>query len=215
MTFEEIRRITIIALFSDDELIDQLVLKGGNALRLIHKISSRTSLDLDFSLATDFEDLDDARTRIFRALKDRFDSHGYVVFDEQLKRKPQLDGPDRRPWWGGYELKFKIIEKKKYRQLSNHPEKRSLDAQTVGPGQRRVFRVDLSKYEYTDGKEEFELDDYTIYVYSLEMVVAEKLRAICQQNGGVPPNSRNSSRPRLLRHPSGLEHNGHRSCKRR
>ena len=48
MTFEEIRRITIIALFSDDELIDQLVLKGGNALRLIHKISSRTSLDLDF-----------------------------------------------------------------------------------------------------------------------------------------------------------------------
>ncbi len=167
MTFEEIRRITIIALFSDDELVDQLVLKGGNALSLIHKISSRTSLDLDFSLATDLGDLDDARTRIFRALKDRFDSHGYVVFDEQLKRKPRLDGPDERPWWGGYELKFKIIEKKKHQQLSNHPEKRSIDAQTVGPGQRRVFMVDLSKHEYTDGKQEFELENYAIYVYSL------------------------------------------------
>lgn len=181
MTFEEIRRITIIALFSDDELVDQLVLKGGNALSLIHKVSLRTSLDLDFSLATDFGDLDDARTRIFRALKDRFDSRGYVVFDEQLKRKPRLDGPDERPWWGGYELKFKILEKKKHQQLSNHTEKRSIDAQTVGPGQRRVFTVDFSKNEYTDGKQEFELEDYTIYVYSLEMVVAEKLRAICQQ----------------------------------
>lgn len=65
MTFEEIRRITIIALFSDDELVNQLVLKGGNALSLIHKVSLRTSLDLDFSLATDFGDLDDARTKSF------------------------------------------------------------------------------------------------------------------------------------------------------
>lgn len=179
MTFEEVRRLTIIALFSDDELLDQLVLKGGNALNLIHKISKRTSLDLDFSLEFDFGDLDHARTRIFRALRDRFDSNGYVVFDERLEPKPQLDGPDERPWWGGYELRFKIIEKAKYEKLS--PEKRRLDALATGPDQRRVFTVDLSKNEYTVGKREFELENYTIYVYSLEMVVIEKLRAICQQ----------------------------------
>ena len=132
-----------------------------------------------FSLETDFEDLDRSRTRIFRALRDRFDSHGYAVFDERLQPKPRLEGPDERPWWGGYELCFKIIEKSKFQRLS--PEKRSLDAETTGPGQRRVFTVDLSKNEYTIGKRSFELENYTIYVYSLEMVVVEKLRAICQQ----------------------------------
>ena len=35
MDFEEIRRQTIIALFSDDVLFDQIVLKGGNALGIL------------------------------------------------------------------------------------------------------------------------------------------------------------------------------------
>jgi predicted nucleotidyltransferase component of viral defense system len=180
MTFEQIRRITIIALFSDDVLMEQLVLKGGNAISLIHKLGSRSSLDLDFSMEKDFENLDETRERIFRALRDRFDSAGLVVFDESFKSKPKLDGPDERPWWGGYELRFKVIEKERYDQFRDHS-KRQNAALTVGPGQERVFSVDLSKYEFTDGKMEAELDDYVIYVYTLEMVVAEKLRAICQQ----------------------------------
>jgi predicted nucleotidyltransferase component of viral defense system len=49
MDLEEVRRLTIIALFSDDELYEQIVLKGGNALNLVYGLSSRTSLDLDFS----------------------------------------------------------------------------------------------------------------------------------------------------------------------
>jgi hypothetical protein len=48
-------------------------------------------------------------------------------------------------------------------------------------GQRRVFTVDLSKYEYTAPKVSAQLDHYTIYVYTPEMISAEKLRAICQQ----------------------------------
>ncbi len=39
----------------------------------------------------------------------------------------------------------------------------------------------MSKHEYCQGKVERELDSYTIYVYSPEMIVVEKLRAICQQ----------------------------------
>ena len=50
MDFAEIRRLTIIALFADDELLRLLVLKGGNALTLVYKLSSRASLDLDFSI---------------------------------------------------------------------------------------------------------------------------------------------------------------------
>ncbi len=42
---DEVRRLILIALFSDDELMEALVFKGGNALALIHKVGSRASLD--------------------------------------------------------------------------------------------------------------------------------------------------------------------------
>ena len=74
MDFAEVRRVTITALFSDDKLIDQIVLKGGNALSLVYGLSQRTSLDLDFSIEKDFADLTDTRRRIFHALKERFAS---------------------------------------------------------------------------------------------------------------------------------------------
>lgn len=45
-----IRRTVIVAMFSDDALFEQLVLKGGNALNLVYKFGSRASIDVDFSL---------------------------------------------------------------------------------------------------------------------------------------------------------------------
>jgi predicted nucleotidyltransferase component of viral defense system len=74
MDFAQIRRVTITALFSDDMLLDQLVLKGGNALNLVYGLTHRTSLDLDFSMDSDFKNLDEARERLFRALRNRFDT---------------------------------------------------------------------------------------------------------------------------------------------
>lgn len=38
---EKIKKLAIVAVFSDDELMERLVLKGGNALDLIHGISTR------------------------------------------------------------------------------------------------------------------------------------------------------------------------------
>ena len=88
MDYDEIRRLTITALFSDDTLLDKIVLKGGNALSLVYGLSRRTSIDVDFSIDTDFEDFEDAKQRIFRALENRFDSVGLTVFDERLEVKP-------------------------------------------------------------------------------------------------------------------------------
>jgi hypothetical protein len=36
--YERIKSIALTALFSDDDLMEMLVLKGGNALNLIYKI---------------------------------------------------------------------------------------------------------------------------------------------------------------------------------
>lgn len=181
MDFAEIRRITIVALFSDDELFEQIVLKGGNALSLVYGLSSRTSLDLDFSIGEDFADLDAARRRVFHAVRERFAASGFVVFDESFEPKPQMLSPHQQPWWGGYELKFKLIEEAKYRAFGANLQAIRRNAFVTGPEQRRIFSVDISKFEYCEGKVERELDSYTIYVYSPEMIVIEKLRAICQQ----------------------------------
>ncbi len=181
MDYDEIRRLTITALFSDDMLLDKIVLKGGNALSLVHRLSRRTSLDVDFSIDTDFEDFEDTRQRIFRALRDRFDSVGLAVFDERLEVKPKLRGADQWPWWGGYELKFKLLPKQEHHALRNDLKKMQVRALVTGPGQQRTFKVDFSKHEFTAAKEERELDHFTIYVYSLALLAIEKLRALCQQ----------------------------------
>ncbi|WP_321471261.1 nucleotidyl transferase AbiEii/AbiGii toxin family protein [uncultured Paludibaculum sp.] len=184
MDFAEIRKLAIVALFSDDELFEQIVLKGGNALNLVYGLSSRTSLDLDFSIENDFTDLEDTRRRIFRALKDRFASAGFVVFDESFGPKPEVLGPHQQHWWGGYELKFKLIEAAKHTALASNVENLRRNALVIGPEQQRKFSVDMSKHEYCEGKLEREMDAFTIFVYSPAMIVVEKLRAVCQQMPG-------------------------------
>ena len=181
LDFEEVRRLTITALFSDDALFQQLVLKGGNAIALVHRLSARTSFDLDFSIEEDFDDIDEARRRCFSALKARFDSAGFVVFDEKMEAKPKLHGPDERPWWGGYELTFKLISKEKHERLKTRLNKMRISALVVGTSQTPTLRVDISKNEYVAGRVERELDHFTIRVYTLAMIAAEKLRALCQQ----------------------------------
>ena len=195
--FSEIRRLTIIAMFSDEELMKQLVLKGGNALNLVYGISPRVSQDVDFSMERDFSDLEDTKKRMFHALKDRFDSGGYIVFDEKLERKPNINGlQDERPWWGGYELQFKVITKEKYAKLKHKPRKMQIDALVIGPGDKRIFSADISKCEYVAAKEERTFEHYNIFVYTPTLIVVEKLRAICQQmpeyeiKGGHCPRAR-------------------------
>jgi len=196
MDFAEIRRTAITALFSDDVLTEYLVLKGGNALDLVYGITSRTSLDLDFSMSQDFEDLSDARDRLFASLRDRFDAVGYVVFDEQLASRPDLVGADEKPWWGGYELSFKLIERQKYHQLKDRLDKLRINSLVIGSGEKRSFKIDLSKCEYTDGKAEYEIDHFRIYVYTPAMIAIEKLRAICQQMPVYPHTGNRRARAR-------------------
>ena len=41
-------------MFSDNILMERFVLKGGNALDLIHQVSVRASVDIDLSMDRDF-----------------------------------------------------------------------------------------------------------------------------------------------------------------
>ena len=68
-----------------------------------------------------------------------------------------------------------------------------IQAQTFDPQHARKFRVDISKHEYCAGKVSAKLDGRTVYVYTEEMCVVEKLRAICQQ---MPEYGRTNRTPR-------------------
>ncbi len=151
-------------MFSDDVLFHQLALKGGNAVNLVYKFGSRASVDIDLSIESDFDDIEDTRERILRALTNRFTEAKYTV--------------DR---WGGYEVSFKIIETARYDIYSAELDRARREATVVGPENQRTFRVQISKYEHCAGKREVELDRYAIYVYTPEMLAIEKFRAICQQ----------------------------------
>lgn len=84
-------------------------------------------------------------------------------------------------FWGGYQIEFKIIEYEKYSGLSDKIESLRRNALVVGNRQKKKIKIDISKFEYCIPKQKYEMDGYTIYVYTPEMIVIEKLRAICQQ----------------------------------
>jgi hypothetical protein len=181
MDLAEVRRIAITAMFADDYLLDRVVLKGGNALNLVYGIGTRTSLDLDFSIEADFPDPDDARDRIFRALRTRFDSAGYVVFDETFGPRPAIANAARSTRWGGYRAEFKLVHRELFDRLNRDMSALRRQSLVIGPAQTRTFTIDLSRYEYCEPKRQVEMDDYIIYVYTPEMIAIEKVRAICQQ----------------------------------
>jgi predicted nucleotidyltransferase component of viral defense system len=182
-SYERIKRTAIAALFSDDELMDRLVLKGGNAIDLAYEIRARASLDLDFSMAGEFDGdtLPETRDRLERCLADTFALDGLHVFDVRFKQVPQVVSPEAADFWGGYTLEFKVIEQDKVRRLGGALEALRRNAMVVNPGQHRTFRIEISKFEFCGRKREFDLQDYRIYAYTPEVIVIEKLRAICQQ----------------------------------
>lgn len=173
-----IKKTTITSLFSDDDLLDLLVLKGGNAMDIVYKVSSRASIDIDLSVDKDF-DYDEVWPKVEAALKNGFAEKGYHAFDVKMAIKPGKMPDELASFWGGYMVEFKIISQDKAAQLEF--EISAMRRQAIMLGQGSKFTIDISRHEYTEEKQPHELDGYTIYVYSPEMIVCEKLRAICQQ----------------------------------
>lgn len=195
MDFAEIRRLVIIAMFSDDTLFNRLALKGGNALNLIYGFGMRSSLDVDLSLEKDFDNPEDSGKRIVQSLSSRFAEAGLTVFDAKFGKRPAKENSDDEKW-GGYEAEFKLMETTKYNELKGDMGRVRRESLVIGDGQQRIFRVQISKHEYCKGKVEHNLEEYSIYVYTPEMIVIEKLRAICQQMSEYPQRRYATARAR-------------------
>ena len=177
----EIRKLAILALFSDEFLTSLLVLKGGNALNLIYRVGTRSSLDIDVSLGGDFRDEAEARNRIFHVLTKRFEVENYSVIDLRFEQRPHENAAALASHWGGYEVRFKVIPSGLLRSLKREPARASRQADEVGPRHQRTFCIQISKGEYCAAKQEVEFADHAIPVYTPSLIAIEKLRAICQQ----------------------------------
>ncbi len=205
MDIEAIRKIkcmTVEALFSDPGFSEILVLKGGSAMDIGYNMSSRASIDLDFSIPDGLlqgeSTLEELESKISGCLNLRLDKEGLVAFDVCLRERPKTVSPGMEGMWGGYLLEFKVIEKEVAQSFENIDDQRRR-ALILGPKNKKKFKIDISKFEYCELRRAQELDGVTIYLYPPEMLVFEKLRAICQQlpaYGEDVPNPSRSARAR-------------------
>ena len=168
------------ALLSDDNIMEQLVFKGGNAIAMIYKLQSRSSIDLDFSMAQDFnsEEKINIHNRIKILLERSFEEVNYSVVNFNFEEKPKIGVNE---FWGGYEVSFQLIDKKRLSDLPTHSKEILGRNSKAIYDDHKKFTIDISKYEYCNTKKSQKFEGYNIYVYTPEMIVFEKLRSICQQ----------------------------------
>ena len=178
MSIDEIKRLTLQALMSDDILMQGLVLKGGNALQLAYDITSRGSIDIDFSMEREFPEKDFTRlTRVFgELLNDEFSKVGIVAYDVKFTKKPKTG---TIPEWRGYLLEFKLIEKELFDKFGDDIDAIRRNSIKVN-GQSTRYTVDISSYEYVEDAVNGEIDGLILKVYTPEMILVEKIRALCQ-----------------------------------
>lgn len=182
MTDLALIRTEIVAAVADDAVLREvLILKGGNALALVHKIGMRSSLDIDYSMTDDLDDPDAFGEVLERALRVRFARHNLVVFDFSFGPRPRTAAPTSRTW-GGYNAEFKLIDRGA--GLQNDAQQMRREALTVDgdPQSGRRFRIEISKFEFCGDQVDVPIGDAVVCrVYTLDLVAAEKLRSLCQQ----------------------------------
>lgn len=196
MDLEQLRKLVIISMFADDQLLERFVLKGGSAIDIALRIDSRSSRDVDLSMPGDFSpgEIEDMTRRIEDSLNRVFLENGYIVFDFKFRPRPQTS-VNKPEFWGGYLIEFKIIPESEKSKLENIKFARVTAIPVDSKGTKK-FPIDISKYEYCGEIKVIELDGYSINVYSEKMLVIEKMRALCQHMAEYTYNNGNEKEPR-------------------
>ena len=180
---DRIKRLVIVALVTDDVLMETLVLKGGNALSIAYGLGNRGSADVDFSMEQDFVDVQQTVQTIATNLAETFAAHELHAFDVKVEEKPGTMPIALRSFWGGYRIKFKVADAAIFARYGHDPKQLQRASLELGTADFRSksFSVDISRYEYCGHKVAHELEGFTYYVYPPQLLVFEKVRAICQQ----------------------------------
>lgn len=192
---DKIKRLTLKALMHDEQLMYGLVLKGGNALQLVYEITDRASMDIDFSIEGDFTELDFQRIDgiLNVLLNEQFQTEKLIAFDIKFIEKPKAN---KEKIWKGYNIEFKVTHEKDW--YVDDLDKTRREAIKI-VDQSTKFSVDISSFEYIANAKKVDLDGTILLVYTPEMIVIEKFRALCQsipEYKDIIPSARTKGRAR-------------------
>jgi len=163
----------------DPVLSRLLILKGGCAMRLFDGLDSRLSIDADFSV----EGAIDPDSEVFSIMEENlasmFHVDGYGVIDFRAQKRPKKSRPGFPAKWGGWACEFKLVPLEFALRSLEVQRKRALIP--MGANSPKIT-IDLSEFEYCGKRRVRTINGIKIRAYSPEMLVLEKIRAICQQH---------------------------------
>lgn len=183
MQIEEVITEAVLAIYTDAELSEHVYLKGGAALRMLDDLTTRLSMDADFSLDHPLENPEEFFSKIHQGLTRRFKPHGYDILDYKHRRKPQKAHPNKPDWWGGWVCEFKLCPSSFRREPTEIRRRNAL----IPKGNRKsTLSLDISDHEYCGKGRSRIIAGVEVHGYTRELLVLEKLRAICQQHPEYP-----------------------------
>lgn len=184
--YKIIRTRVLTSIFRETKIAEKFALKGGTALDIGYNMpQGRYSSDIDLSMNEDIPGtLEDVKEVFKVALERNLSEYDLFPIDVVLKRNPKRQSLDR-PRHGGYILKFFLVKYSDHQSELKNKAKgaRSRVKKISSPENGGKFKIDISKYDFwEDDMISLELvDDFTVPMYTLNMIMYEKIKAICEQ----------------------------------
>lgn len=179
MTITDVLNESIVAVFKAPVASRTLVLKGGSAMRLFENDNQRLSIDADFSLNDAIEDESRFFASIQTSLSDVFGQRELIVIDFRYRRRPLQPKKSFPASWGGWKCSFKLVNKIFRHKTAEVKRKNALIPEGANSS---VVDLDISDGEYCGAQRSKTVGGVKIHGYTKELLVLEKIRAICQQH---------------------------------
>ncbi len=154
---DQLKGLAVVAMFSDDDLLDAIVLKGGNAIALVYQLASGESIDLDFSMQGDFSWRRRRARGAHRTCAGVHLRRGRLRdlrLSVRRKARSRVGGHRRVVGW----LRRRIQDRLARRLCAAQAEVEVLRKTALSIGKGKKFLIDISRFEVTRDKREVELD---------------------------------------------------------
>jgi hypothetical protein len=179
MTIEEVIDRSILAIFKDRTLSRQMVLKGGSAIRMLEHDSTRLSIDADFSIRGSIKTSEPYFRKVARTLSREFGRLAYNVIDFRPTQRPRQLKPTMPAWWRGWLCEFKLVARADAAETLEVQRRRALIPKGASSS---IIEIEISEHEYCAKARTRSIRGVVVHGYTRELLVLEKLRAICQQH---------------------------------
>jgi len=148
-------------------------------MRLFDNLTSRLSIDADFSVEESITNEKTFFNSIKASVGSQFRKFKYDIIDFTWKRKPKKRNADFPDWWGGWSCEFKLVS---FRHRGKDIITKRRNALSPEGANSTKILVEISEHEYCGKKRTKMIHGIKVLGYSRELLVLEKIRAICQQH---------------------------------